>query len=123
MNKISIAVLLSCSVAFADERSFEDWLDEKIGTIACERADEIVGMLAALEQEHRVVLEKHALVADAPDDVSSMHGKVSSKEATKKAWAPVADRDVAADFIRFWNNPKARKAARAYDPATKSKAR
>ena len=50
MNKILIAVLLSCSVVVADERPFEDWLDEKIGTIACERADEIVGMLAALEQ-------------------------------------------------------------------------
>ena len=50
-------------------------------------------------------------------------GKVSSEAATEKAWASVAGRDVVADFIRFWNDPKARKAARAYDPTANGKTR
>ena len=100
MNKILIAVLLSCSVAFADERPFEDWLDEKIGTIACERADEIVGMLAALEQEHRVVLEKHSLVADASDDVSSNAGLTQFAQRVAKAIGSTYD-DVRAEYVRF----------------------
>lgn len=100
MNKILIAVLLSCSVAFADERPFEDWLDEKIGTIACERADEIVGMLAALEQEHRVVLEKHALVDARSDDVSSNAGLTQFAQRIAKAIGSTYD-DVRAEYVRF----------------------
>ena len=100
MSKTAIAVLLSCSVVLADERPFEDWLDEKIGTIACERADEIVGMLAALEQEHRVVLEKHALVEDASDDVSSNAGLTQFAQRVAKAIGSTYD-DVRAEYARF----------------------
>ena len=100
MNKILIAALLCCSVVLADERPFEEWLDEKIGTISCKRADEIVGMLAALEQEHRVVLEKHALVADASDDVSSNAGLTQFAQRIAKAIGSTYD-DVRAEYVRF----------------------
>ena len=37
-------------------------------------------------------------------------------EATKEAWELVADRDFAADFLKFWGK---RKAARNYEPKEK----
>ena len=103
--KVKSVLILCCSAvccfaACAGEQSTEEWLNERVGTVSSVRADEIIGMLAELEQEHHVVLEKHALVENAVRDVTDDKGLTRfARKIAQIFETPYAD--VQAEYVRF----------------------